>query len=192
MSAKGVLRAWLAERVLAAHHRGEVRAGIGRRGGTLAQGEESVLARNLFAAALRGRTARWFGRLDQPLTPLFIDDFARGLITLGEHAETPGGVWHVPHPDPVTGRELVEMIFAAAGTRARVTAHGTAAVRALGLVSPVARHGAEMIYQFEMPFVVDGSRFQRAFGAKTTPLEEAVRTTLDWYRTNPGSRSPGR
>jgi hypothetical protein len=71
----------------------------------------------------------------------------------------------------------------------RVTARGTAAVRALGVVSPLARHGAEMIYQFEMPFVVDGSRFLQAFGAKVTPLEDAVRGTLDWYRANPSSRS---
>jgi hypothetical protein len=91
-------------------------------------------------------------------------------------------VWHIPHPDPVTGRELVDLIFSAAGTRARVTAHGTTAVKSLGLVSPLARAGAEMIYQFEMPFVVDGSRLLRTFGAKTTPLEDAVATTLDWYR----------
>ncbi|HWM02354.1 MAG TPA: hypothetical protein VNP92_08435 [Actinophytocola sp.] len=66
-------------------------------------------------------------------------------------------------------------------------------MRALGLVSPLARgEGAEMIYQFEMPFVVDGSRFTRAFGAKVTPIDEAVRVTLDWYRANPGTRSLGR
>ena len=42
-----------------------------------------------------------------------------------------------------------------------------------------------MVYQFEMPFVVDGSRFLRVFGAKTTPVEDAVAITLDWYRTKP-------
>jgi nucleoside-diphosphate-sugar epimerase len=182
VSGKGVLRAWLAERVLAAHARGHVRTVIGRAGELFGPNVESVLARNLFAPALRGRTTRWFGRLDQPLTPMFIDDFARGLITLAERPEAHGTAWHIPHPDPLTGRELIEMIFAAAGTRVRVTALGTTAVRSLGLVSPLARHGAEMIYQFEMPFVVDGSRFQRAFGAKTTPVEEAVGRTLDWYR----------
>ncbi len=189
VSGKGVLRAWVAARVLAAPHRGVARTVVGRAGELFGPGVESVFGANLFGAALRGRTARWFGRLDQPLTPMFIDDFARGLVTLGERAAAHGAVWHVPHPDPVTGREFVDAIFAAAGTRTRVTAHGTTAVRALGLVSPVAREGAEMIYQFEMPFVVDGSRFLRAFGAKTTPVEEAVRSTLDWYRTNASSRS---
>jgi nucleoside-diphosphate-sugar epimerase len=178
--------------VLAAHHRGDVRVVIGRAGELFGPGVESVLARNLFAAALRDRPARWFGRLDQPLTPMFVDDFARGLIALAERPEAHGAVWHVPHPDPVTGRGLVDMAFAAAGHTPRVTALRTTAVRTLGLVSPLARAGAELIYQFEMPFVVDGSRFLRAFGAKTTPLEDAVATTLDWYRTNTVSRTPGR
>ena len=121
-----MLRAWLAERVLAAHHRGDVRAVIGRGGELFGPGVESFLGRNLFAAALRGRTARWLGRLAQPLTPLLVDDdFARGLITLGERAEAHGRVWHVPLPGPVTGHEFVETIFREAGTRARVSAHGS-------------------------------------------------------------------
>jgi nucleoside-diphosphate-sugar epimerase len=192
VSGKGVLRAWLAERVLATHHRGEVRVVVGRAGELFGPGVESVLGRNLFVPAQRGGTARWFGRLDRPLTPMFVDDFARGLIVLGDRAEAHGAARHVPHPDPLTGRALVEMIFRAAGTTSRVTALPTTAVRALGLVSPLARHGAEMIYQFEMPFVVDGSRFLRAFGAKTTPVEDAVATTLDWYRTTTASRTPAR
>jgi nucleoside-diphosphate-sugar epimerase len=133
VSHKGVLRAWLAERVLAAHHRGDVRAVIGRGGELFGPGVESLLGRNLFGAALRGGTARWLGRLDQPLTPLFIDDFARGLLTLAERADAHGRVWHVPHPEPITGRAFVETIFREAGTRARVTTHGSTAVRVLGV-----------------------------------------------------------
>jgi nucleoside-diphosphate-sugar epimerase len=119
-------------------------------------------------------------------------DFARGLITLGEHPEAYGAAWHVPHPEPTTGRGFVDTIFTAAGTRNRVTAHGPAAVRALGMVSPVVREGAELLYQFAMPFVVDGARFQDAFGVKATPVDEAVHATLDWYRANPGARALGR
>ena len=192
VSAKGVLRAWLAERVLAAHHRGDVRTVIGRAGELYGPAVESLLGRNLFGAALAGGTARWLGRLDQPVTPAFVDDFARSLVTLAEHPEAYGAVWHAPHPEPTTGRGFIDSIFAAAGARSRVTAHGPATVRALGLVSPIAREGAEMIYQFTMPFVVDGTRYQDAFGVKATPVDEAVQATLDWYRANPGRRALGR
>ena len=42
--------------------------------------------------------------------------------------------------------------------------------------------GAAVVYNcVNPPF---GSRFLRAFGAKTTPVDEAVAITLNWYRTN--------
>lgn len=193
VSNKGVLRAWLAEKVLAAHRRGDVRTVIGRAGELYGPHVESVFGRNIFTAALRGRTAHWIGRLDVPVTPMFIEDFARGLIVLGERSDAHGEAWHVPHAEAVTGREFTRRVFEAAGTRHRVVAHGTAAARGLGLFSALAREGAELVYQFEAPFVVDGSRFTRRFGAKPTPHEEAVRRTLDWYRSHAGpSRRLGR
>ena len=55
-------------------------------------------------------------------------------------------------------------------------------VRTLGLVWPLAREGAEMVYQFERPFVVDGSKYGRAFGGyEATPYRKGIRQTIDWY-----------
>jgi nucleoside-diphosphate-sugar epimerase len=47
---------------------------------------------------------------------------------------------------------------------------------------PGARETVEMLYEFEQPFVVDGSRFSDAFGLTPTPLVEALHRTLAWYR----------
>lgn len=80
-----MLRAWLADMLLAAHNKGQVQAVIGRGGELYGPLVESVLGQNVFGAAVSGKRALWFGNLDLPLTPLFIDDFARGLITLAEH-----------------------------------------------------------------------------------------------------------
>ena len=192
VSNRGVLRAWLAERILAAHQRGDVQAVIGRAGELFGPGVESTLGRNLFGPVLRGRAAHWLGDPDLPLTPMFIEDFARGLIALGERTDAHGSAWHIPNGDALTGREFVGLIAEAAGRRPRLLAHGGRSVRALGLFSAVAREGAEMIYQFEQPFTVDATRFTDAFGEKVTPRDEAVRTTVAWYRTHSTSRVPGR
>ena len=40
----------------------------------------------------------------------------------------------------------------------------------------------EMLYQFEEDFVVDSSRFMSTFGTQATPLDDAIRATLGWYR----------
>jgi nucleoside-diphosphate-sugar epimerase len=39
-----------------------------------------------------------------------------------------------------------------------------------------------MLYEFEEPFVVDHSAFAQAFGDHATPLREAIRETVRWYR----------
>ena len=41
-----------------------------------------------------------------------------------------------------------------------------------------------MMYEFEKPFVVDSSKFTKAFGVEGTPLREAIKTTVAWYKAN--------
>ena len=186
VSCKGVLRAWLAEMVLAAHARGDVRVAVGRAGELYGPGVESLLGPNLFRAALAGRRAWWFGSLDKPLTPCFIDDFARGLMVLGERDEALGAVWHIPAAEPVTGRQFVDLVSAEVGRPVRVSAIPSGVVRGLKPFVPLARQGAEMIYQFEQAFVVDATRFRTAFGDLATAHPEGIRRTVAWYRGQPG------
>jgi nucleoside-diphosphate-sugar epimerase len=40
----------------------------------------------------------------------------------------------------------------------------------------------EMSYEFEEPFILDSSRFERTFGIGPTPLEEALVATVSWWR----------
>jgi hypothetical protein len=55
-------------------------------------------------------------------------------------------------------------------------------LQALGLFNPLLREVAEMAYQFEQPFIMDGSKFTRAFGGAPTPLPEAIAATVAWFR----------
>ena len=48
----------------------------------------------------------------------------------------------------------------------------------LGRVWPLAGEAAELVYQFEQPFIVDGSRCAAAFDITPTSYEEGVRATL--------------
>lgn len=183
VSNKGVLRAWLAEMLLAAHSQGRVRAVIGRGGELYGPLVESVLGQNLFGTALSDKKATWIGSLDVPLTPLFIEDFARGLVMLAEHDEALGQAWHIPTPEPITGREFVRLIFEEVGRSPKIIALNHRFLEALGLFWPLAREGAEMVYQFEQPFIIDSSKYQQAFGeSAVTPYREGIRQTTDWYR----------
>jgi nucleoside-diphosphate-sugar epimerase len=193
VSNKGVLRAWLAEMLLRAHDRGRVRGAIGRAGELYGPAVASVLGRNLFGAALKGKKARFIGDPDQPLTPTFAEDFARALIVLSQHDEALGEAWHVPTAQPTTGREFVRMIYEECGEDAKVGAVGSRVAKALGLLWPLAREGAEMVYQFERPFVVDSGKYASAFGGSgATPYRDGIRRTVDWYRRGSSSAEPPR
>ena len=54
----------------------------------------------------------------------------------------------------------------------------------LALVSPMLRAVREQQYQRTAAWVVDHSKFERAFGAAVTPHSEAIRATLEWFATH--------
>jgi len=149
---------------------------------------ESVLGRNLFRPALGTGRALWFGDLDQPLGPMFIDDFAHGLADLGEHDAVLGRAWHLPTPAPTTARAFLQLVFAQVRRPVRVVQVGATAARMLGVALPLAREGAEMLYQFRQPHSVDATAYRIVVGAgRVTAYEEGIQRTLDWYRANPGT-----
>jgi nucleoside-diphosphate-sugar epimerase len=128
------------------------------------------------------------GDPDQPHTYTYVPDVGRGLVVLGEREEALGQAWHLPSPDTVTTREFVGTIFEEVGRPPRVQAAPKLLLRAIGLFNPGIRETIEMLYEFEEPFVVDHSKFERAFGQRATPLEEAIGETVRWYR---GKRAAG-
>jgi nucleoside-diphosphate-sugar epimerase len=85
-------------------------------------------------------------------------------------------------PETLTTRQFVEMIFEEVGKPARIQAAPKIVLRAMGLFNPGMREMIEMLYEFEEPFVVDDSSFERAFGEQATPLREAIQRTVRWYR----------
>jgi hypothetical protein len=44
------------------------------------------------------------------------------------------------------------------------------------------------MYEFEKPFVVDSSKFERAFGVTATPMADAIKASVAWYRAHPAGK----
>lgn len=180
---KGRVRAQLADRLLEAHGRGALRAAIGRGSDFFGPNALSSYAGDrLFPQALAGKTAEALGDPDMLHSLTFVDDFAAALVVLGEREEALGRAWHVPTSAPVSYRTFVERVYRLAGTEAKLRVAPRWMVWLLSLVDPTMREVKEMLYQFEEDFVVDSSRFTRTFGLSATPLDDAIRATLAWYR----------
>ena len=107
----------------------------------------------------------------------------RDVPVLGEHEEADGQPWHVPNDMPLlTQGELVRMFAEEAGVEPKISSMGRLMMAIGGLFIPEARESIEMMYEFEKPFIVDSSKFEKAFGMKATPIREAIRDTVDWYK----------
>lgn len=181
---KGELRQQLAETLLAAHKSGKVQATIGRGSDFYGPGvTNAMLGEQVFLSALNGKAAQAVGDLDMPHTYTYIEDFAKGIATLGEREEALGRSWHIPNAETLTTRQMLTMIYEEAGQQLKIQGASRFLISLLGLFNPMLREVKEMLYQFEAPFVVDHSDYLRTFGDfSPTPQREAIQATLAWYR----------
>jgi nucleoside-diphosphate-sugar epimerase len=180
---KGTVRARMSKELMGAHTSGRVRVAIGRASDFFGPRVlASAAGEQVFGRAVQGKGAQVAGDPDQPHTYTYAPDIGKGLVVLGEREEALGQAWHLPNPATVTTREFVGMVFEEVGKPARVQAAPKIVLRALGIFNPPLRETIEMLYEFEEPFVVDDSRFERTFGQQATPLREAIQRTVRWYR----------
>ncbi len=195
---KGRTRAAMTQELLDARDVGRAHIAIGRASDFFGAGvTESTLGERVFGNALAGRRADFIGNPDLPHTYSYVPDIAAGLATLGTDERAVDQVWHLPGPETVTTRRVLELVSHEVGHLVAVRPVPKLAVRALGLVNPMMRALAEMAYEFEEPFVLVTTKYETVFGSAGTGLATAVAATVDWYRgrtswTGGGRDGPGK
>jgi nucleoside-diphosphate-sugar epimerase len=186
LTRKGMVRARMAEELMTAHEGGRVSVVCARASDFFGpRARLSAMGERVFNPALKGRKVRVLGNPDLAHTFTYIADIGRALVILGQRDEALGQIWHIPSPETGTTREFIEAVFDEAGHKPRIQTMSRLMVKTIGLFQPIMREREEMLYLWEEPFVVDHSKFETAFGFKATPLREAIKETLDWYRANP-------
>jgi len=179
---KGRLRVEMEEMLMEAHETGRARVAIGRASDFYGPNANAASRDLVFKAALDGKPAAWLGSLDAPHTMTYLPDLARGLVTLGTHEDALGEIWHLPSNVPITGRDFIERVYAAAGHDPEMRAYGYWSLTIAGLFDAQVWEAREVLYQFREPFVMDTTKFEDAFGRDVTPYATAIPATLDWHR----------
>lgn len=132
---------------------------------------------------LAGKTMRVLGSADLPHSFTYVPDFAAAMIVAAHDRALWNSVPHAPTVPAVTQRQMVEAYAKAAGVP--VPKVGTLpgwVIRAGGLVHQGSRELAEMLYQFEEPFVMDSSESEARLGLTPTPLDRAAEETVRWWQ----------
>jgi nucleoside-diphosphate-sugar epimerase len=180
---KGRLRIALEKKLIDAHNNGKLKTVIPRFPDYYGPNVTNNLMKPIFLAAISGEKASWIGNLDVQHSFVFNEDAAAACIMLAETASAYGEVWHVPGAGPITGREFIDMAFKAAGKKPDIGLLSENAIRAAGQMNPEVRELIELMYKFEEPLVLDGSKFSTEFPSfKYTSHEEGIRKTIHWFR----------
>lgn len=182
VSRKGELRQRMAEEVMAAHERGEIRAVALRSSDYYGPGVTgSALGDMVFGNLVAGKTAQVSGSLSQPHSFAYIEDVGRAAAELGIRDDVLGRVWIAPHAPAQTQGHMVEAACELIGMSPKMTGISPVMMRIAGLFIPQAKAGVEMMYEFTKPFVVDSGRIERGLGLRPTPVETGLARTVNWY-----------
>jgi nucleoside-diphosphate-sugar epimerase len=183
---KGRVRGEISKAAFQAHQEGRVRVTAARGGNFFGPwGISSTMGGRAFYPLLRGKPAQLIGRTDLPHSHTYVKDFGRALVILGERNEADGQAWHVPNDQPMLSQgDLVRMFAEEADVEPKVSSMGKLMMAIGGLFIPEAKETIEMMYEFDKPFIVDSSKFEKTFGMKATPIREAIRETVNWYKTH--------
>lgn len=183
---KGKVRSEMIRLLLDLHRSGQLRVAIGQASDYFGPGaDNSAITALAVAPAAKGKAIRWTGSLDAPHSVAYLPDIARAHVQLGTSDEADGEVWILPHGKPVTGRAFLDQVDRSLPEPVKT---GLVSKTMLRLASPfhkISKETLDILYQWADPFVVDDAKFQQAFGPfATTPLDEALRTSVEWYHSH--------
>jgi nucleoside-diphosphate-sugar epimerase len=186
---KGKLRSQLAGQLLQAHREGRLRATIGQASDFFGPGgDNSILDFFLFGPLLEGRQVSILADLDRRHSFIYLPDLARSLAVLAEAERAFGEVWILPHMEAMTYRELLELAFREAGVdpEGMIRTMPQGVLTFGSLLSSMIREVREVAYQGQIDWVADWSKYRELFGGESTPIRQAIRDTLAWYRRRYG------
>lgn len=103
-------------------------------------------------------------------------------MTLAQWDEALGEVWHIPSALTVTTRRFIEMVFEQIHQPVRLQTVPGLMISMLGVFIAPMRAVKETLYQSERPWVVDHSKFARAFGSRPTQHEQAIAETIACFQ----------
>ena len=182
---KGRVRARMWEEMRAAHEAGRVRATEVRASDYYGprSSDQSYLGPRLLEPLFAGKTGLVLSDPDIPHSYTYLPDVVRALAAAAEEERAWGRPWHVPTAPPFTIREYAVRVCEAAGLPApRLRRLPSWALKAAGLGSPFLRELGETRYQFDRPYVLDSAASQAVLGFTPTPVEDAVKETVTWWR----------
>jgi nucleoside-diphosphate-sugar epimerase len=184
-SRKGEIRARIAELLLSAAGRGELKALIARSAdfyGPYARGS-SVPMLLVIGRLAAGKKPRWLANAHARHSLTYTLDCGKALALLAGDESAFGRVWHLPTAaPPITGEEFIRIAAGKFGTSPGYSVLGRGTMRLGGIFNSLVRESYEMLYQNEEEYEFDSSAFCTRFGFTPTPYAEGIASAVEYAR----------
>jgi len=180
-SRKGAVRKRISQMIMDEVKAGNLEALIARSADFYGpDNEKSFLIEMTYKNILKRRNAWWFMDADKKHSFTYTPDAAKAVAILGNTRDAYSQVWHLPTDrNTLTGREIVHLFAAEMNTTAKATVIPKWLVSVMGLFIPVMKEMVEMLYQYEVDYVFDSSKFEKRFDFTPTSYSEGVRRTVN-------------
>jgi nucleoside-diphosphate-sugar epimerase len=137
----------------------------------------------VFQNQAKGKKAQWMGNDNKKHSFIFTPDAGKATAILGNTPSAFNQVWHLPTAkNPLTGKEFVELGAKAFGVKPGYMVVPKWMLGLIGLFNPIIKESVEMLYQNEVDYIFDSSKFEKAFSFKPTSYQEGIRETAASYR----------
>ena len=183
-SKKGEVRAKIAQKLMDETKAGNLNAIIARAADFYGPATPlSILTAMVFENFAKGKSAQYLVRDDKHHSFTYTPDMGKALADLALDAASWNQIWHLPTTNPApTGKELIAMAAAEYGVKPKAMIVGKFMNRILGLFIPVLREMQEMLYQYEVDYYFDSTKFEKHFGWQPTSYEEGIKQTVMFYK----------
>lgn len=187
-SEKGKVRAAIARMLEKEMKTGSFSASIARAADFYGPGvtDKSAAGTLVFANMKKGKKAQWFINPNVPRSYNYTPDAARALYLLATNEASFGQIWHLPSVRPaLTGKEFVKIAAKYMHSSEKIVVLPKWLLKIIGWFNPFMKEVNEMNYQDEFPFQFNSSKFEKAFGFVPTSYEEGIKTTAEWFLSQP-------
>ncbi len=180
-SKKGAVRREVVDMIWDAVKQNKIQAVIARAADFYGpENDKSVLVSTVVANYKKGKKANYFGSVDFVHTYTFTPDAAKATAIIGNTADAFNQTWHVPTTsEKITGKQWIELFAKEMKVKPTYMVVPKWMIRIMGLFIPIMKEFPEMMYQYEVDYVFDSSKFEKRFGIKATSPQEGVRQTVE-------------
>ncbi|NOX87071.1 MAG: NAD-dependent epimerase/dehydratase family protein [Chlorobi bacterium] len=145
------------------------------------------LIKPVFGNAAKKKAVNWLVSANVPHQFVFTPDAARVMYLLSKKENLPAFVnYNFSGYEVSSIKELAKTISKLTGGPAKVSVIPKWLINILALFNPIIKELKENFYQFENNVRLNDDKLKKDLpDFKPTPIEEAIRETVEWFRNNP-------